>query len=145
MEAAKELEYDSVEGSSEEDLSVEERDQRSPNTKDPALGKRKSFSGFDGRETWRRGNKKKSLPASLEPKTGTSSQRTSTSIQKQELSGAAAFDEGADKPSRSKKKGKTPIVERVSMARTTRGATTLALEPMFVARTTRRVATKLKV
>ena len=156
VEVAKESEYGSDEGSSEEDSSEEECEQRSPNIEDPALGKRKSFSGFDGRdlqspgkrksfsgfdgrETSRGGNKKKCLPASSEPRTGTSSQ-------KQELSGAAAFDEGADKPGRSGKKGRTPVSERVSMAKTTRGATTtLASEPVSMARTKRRAATKSKV
>ena len=139
VEVAKESEYGSDEGSSEEDSSEEECEQRSPNIEDPALGKRKSFSGFDGRETSRGGNKKKCLPASSEPRTGTSSQ-------KQELSGAAAFDEGADKPGRSGKKGRTPVSERVSMVKTTRGATTtLASEPVSMARTKRRAATKSKV
>ena len=138
VEAAKELEYGSGDGSSDKDYSEEERDQRSPNSKDPTSGKHKSFSRFNGRDTWRGANKKKSLPASSEPKTGTSSQ-------KQELSGATTFDEGVDKPGRSGKKGRTLVSERMSMAKTTRGTTTLASEPVSVARTTRRAATKSKV
>ena len=44
--------------------------------------------------------------------------------QTKEVSEAATCDQGADTRSRNAKKGRIPVLERVSMAKTTRGATT---------------------
>ena len=118
-----ESEEGSSEGSSDEDLSDDERDQPSPDQKEVGSGKRKSTGGFDGPENRRGANKKKNRGSLLGPKAATTSHRRS-SRGTEEVSEAAACDRGADTWSRSAKKGSTPISERVSMAKTTRGAAT---------------------